>query len=84
MAKETIATPLVEFIGTGPYKLKERKPDQYVVLVRHDGYTARSETASGYAGRRGWEDGEDAVTLGADLGAALPLYCGSNDLAMGR
>ena len=38
----------------------------------------------GYAGRRGWEDGEDAVTLGADLGAALPLYCGSNDLAMGR
>jgi peptide/nickel transport system substrate-binding protein len=52
MAKETVATPLVEFIGTGPYRLKERKPDQYVVLVRHDGYTARTEAPSGYAGRR--------------------------------
>jgi peptide/nickel transport system substrate-binding protein len=52
MAKEMIATPLTEFVGTGPYKLKERKPDQYVVLVRHDGYAARTEAPSGYAGRR--------------------------------
>ena len=52
MAKESIAPQLKEFIGTGPYKFKERKPDQYTVLVRHDGYTARKEPASGYAGRR--------------------------------
>jgi peptide/nickel transport system substrate-binding protein len=52
MAKETIANPLVEFIGTGPYKLKERRPDQFVVLVKHDIYSARSEPASGYAGKR--------------------------------
>ena len=52
MAKETIATPLVEFVGTGPYKFRERKPDQFVVLVKHDAYAARSEPASGYAGRR--------------------------------
>ena len=52
MAKESIATPLVEFVGTGPYKFRERKPDQFVVLVKHDGYAARSEPASGYAGRR--------------------------------
>ena len=52
MAKESIAAPLVEFIGTGPYKFKERKPDQYVVLTRHEGYGARSEPASGYAGKR--------------------------------
>ena len=52
MAKETIANPLVEFIGTGPYKFRERKPDQYVVLVKHDGYSARTEAPSGYAGKR--------------------------------
>jgi peptide/nickel transport system substrate-binding protein len=52
MAKESIATPLVEFVGTGPYKFRERKPDQFVVLVKHDGYAARSEPPSGYAGKR--------------------------------
>ena len=34
MAKDSIATPLTQFIGTGPYMFKERKPDQYVQLVR--------------------------------------------------
>jgi peptide/nickel transport system substrate-binding protein len=52
MAKETIANPLVEFIGTGPYTFKERRPDQFVVLVKHDAYSARTEPASGYAGKR--------------------------------
>src|SRR5678816_2209415 len=52
MAKDSIATPLTQFIGTGPYMFKERKPDQYVQLVRFDGYAARSEPASGYAGKR--------------------------------
>ena len=36
MAKESIAEPLTQFIGTGPYLFKERKPDQYTVLVRFD------------------------------------------------
>ena len=52
MAKDSIATPLTQFIGTGPYMFKERKPDQYVQLVRFDGYNARKEPASGYAGQR--------------------------------
>jgi peptide/nickel transport system substrate-binding protein len=52
MAKESIANPLTEFVGTGPYKFKERKPDQFVVLVKHDGYAPRSEAPSGYAGKR--------------------------------
>ena len=41
MAKDSIATPLTQFVGTGPYMFKERKPDQYVQLVRFDGYSAR-------------------------------------------
>ena len=52
MPKDAIAAPLTQFIGTGPYQLKERKPDQYTILTRFDGYTARSEPASGYAGKR--------------------------------
>lgn len=52
MAKETIAQPLREFVGTGPYQFKERKPDQYVLLTRFDGYAARKEAANGYGGKR--------------------------------
>ena len=52
MAKESIANPLVDFVGTGPFKFRERKPDQFTVLVKHEGYAPRSEPASGYAGRR--------------------------------
>ena len=52
MAKESIASPLKEFVGTGPYRFKERKPDQYVLLTRFDKYSARKEPASGYGGKR--------------------------------
>jgi len=52
MAKDSIAPQLKEFIGTGPYKFKERRPDQFTVLTRFDGYAARKEPASGYAGKR--------------------------------
>jgi len=52
MAKESIATPLTSFVGTGPYKFTERKPDQYVLLNRFDKYSARTEPANGYGGKR--------------------------------
>lgn len=31
MPKESVAPVLQDFIGTGPYKLKERKPDQFCI-----------------------------------------------------
>lgn len=49
---ETIADTLTEFVGTGPYALKERKPDQYTQLVRFDGYKSPEGEPSNYAGRR--------------------------------
>ena len=52
MAKETLAQPLREFVGTGPYKFKERRPDQYVLLTRFEGYSARKEASNGYGGKR--------------------------------
>ena len=52
LAKETIAPQLKDFVGTGPYKLKERKPDQFTLLTRFDAYSSRKEVPSGYAGKR--------------------------------
>jgi peptide/nickel transport system substrate-binding protein len=43
---------LKEFVGTGPYKFVEHKPDRHIKLVRYDGYAARAEAASGLAGHR--------------------------------
>jgi peptide/nickel transport system substrate-binding protein len=52
MAKESIATPLTTFVGTGPYQFKERKPDAYVLLTKFAKYTPRKEAPSGYGGKR--------------------------------
>ena len=52
MPSEKIADTLTEFVGTGPYALKERKPDQYTQLVRFDGYKSPEGEPSNYAGKR--------------------------------
>lgn len=52
MPASTLADPLVEFVGTGPFKLKERVPDQYIDLEAFDAYTSPEGDADGYAGHR--------------------------------
>ncbi len=47
-----IASPLTAIIGTGPYKLRERKPDQYIQLVRFDAYASPPGAPDGYGGGR--------------------------------
>lgn len=44
--------PLKSFVGTGPFKLLEHKPDQYIRLEAFAGYVSPSGDASGYAGKR--------------------------------
>ena len=44
--------PITEFIGTGPYKLVERLPDQYTRVVRFDDYQSPPGDPDGYAGSR--------------------------------
>src|SRR6267143_5046559 len=39
-----------EYVGTGPFKLAEWKPDQYIRMVRFDEYKSRNETPNGYGG----------------------------------
>jgi len=41
-----------EFVGTGPFRFVEHRPDQYVRVARFDDYAARSEPPDGYGGRR--------------------------------
>ncbi|HET7344163.1 MAG TPA: ABC transporter substrate-binding protein [Methylomirabilota bacterium] len=43
---------LKDYVGTGPYRFVEHKPDRHIKLARFDGYAARGEAASGLAGQR--------------------------------
>ena len=52
MPKGKIAPALTEFVGTGPYQLKARVPDQYIQLVRFEGYKQRDGEPDGYGGAR--------------------------------
>ncbi|WP_408628676.1 ABC transporter substrate-binding protein [Aurantimonas marina] len=52
LPKETLAEPLTEFIGTGPFMLKERRPDQYIQLVSFPDYKPLDGEADGFGGRR--------------------------------
>jgi len=48
------AEPLAKenYIGTGPYKFGEWRPNRYVELVKFDGYSANPAPANGLAGKR--------------------------------
>jgi peptide/nickel transport system substrate-binding protein len=41
-----------DYIGTGPYKFSEWKPNRHVELVRNDDYSSPSGSSDGYAGER--------------------------------
>lgn len=43
---------VTEFIGTGPFRFVEHKPDRHIKLARYKEYAARSEAPNGYGGRR--------------------------------
>jgi peptide/nickel transport system substrate-binding protein len=49
--------PLKDFIGTGPYRFVEHRPDRHIKLARFKEYSARAEPPSGFGGRRtAWLD----------------------------
>jgi peptide/nickel transport system substrate-binding protein len=43
---------LKEFIGTGPFRFVEHRPDRHIKLARFKDYNARSEPANGFGGKR--------------------------------
>jgi len=50
--EEIIADTITAVIGTGPYMISRHVPDQYLQLVRFDGYVSRKEAPNGAAGGR--------------------------------
>jgi peptide/nickel transport system substrate-binding protein len=44
--------PVRRYVGTGPYKLREWVPDQYLTLDRYDGYTKFEGIPDGWSGDR--------------------------------
>jgi peptide/nickel transport system substrate-binding protein len=44
--------PIKEYVGTGPYRFVEHRPDRHVRLARFKDYVARAEPADGFGGRR--------------------------------
>jgi peptide/nickel transport system substrate-binding protein len=43
---------LKEFIGTGPYRFVEHRPDRHIKFVRFNDYAARPEPPNGFGGRK--------------------------------
>ena len=41
-----------EFIGTGPYRFVEHRPDRHIRLARFKEYVARTDAPEGYGGKR--------------------------------
>ncbi len=50
--EEILGDTVEQVVGTGPYMIAEHVPDQYLQLVRFDGYVSRDEPSSGSAGKR--------------------------------
>ncbi|MCY4007963.1 MAG: ABC transporter substrate-binding protein [Rhodobacteraceae bacterium] len=50
--EEIIGETIDTIVGTGPYMIAEHVPDQYLQLVRFDGYSSRSEPSNGASGAR--------------------------------
>ena len=44
--------PVKEYVGTGPYRFVEHRPDRHVKLVRFKDYAARAEAPDGFGGKR--------------------------------
>ena len=44
--------PVKEYIGTGPFRFVEHKPDRHIRLARFKEYSARSEAPDGHSGKR--------------------------------
>ena len=51
---EKYPTPqkVTEYVGTGPFKFVEWKPDSHIRMVRFDDYKPRPEPATGYGGAK--------------------------------
>jgi len=50
--QEILGADISKPVGTGPYKLVDHVPDQYIQVAKFDAYSSRSEPSDGAAGAR--------------------------------
>ena len=70
---------ITEWVGTGPFKLAEWKPDQYIRMVRFDDYKPLAGKQSGYGGAKivhvdelRWIPVPDAASRAAQVESGRP------------
>ena len=69
-------------IGTGPFKLKEWKKEQYIALEKFDGYVPVDEPRSGYAGdRTAYVDEVQFVVVPDSAAAEAAVVAGQIDVS---
>lgn len=72
-----------DLIGTGPYRVAEWKPDQYVRLIRFAGYASRTDPPSYMGGaRHAYLDEIRFIPVPDDLTRVAGLVSGEYDLAL--
>lgn len=52
IAEAAGAEPIQEFVGTGPFKVRDYIADQYLIVDEYEGYVPREEEPSGLAGAK--------------------------------
>ncbi len=50
--EEVLGETLSATVGTGPYRLVEHRPDQYIQVAKFDGFVSRDEPSDGNGGAR--------------------------------
>ena len=71
-------------VATGPFKLKDWRKGEYILLERFEGYKPREEARDGYAGGRfAYLDSVKFVITPEDAAAKAGLFAGDIDILLG-
>ena len=52
IAEVAAEKPVTEYVGTGPYKFLEWKPNRHIRFVRFDDYQSNGDSVNGYGGKK--------------------------------
>ena len=75
--------PLTEFIGTGPYRLVEWRPDAYIRFERFDDYAAIEGEPNGYGGHKyAFVDQIEFIPVPDEAARVAGLQAGDYQLGM--
>ncbi|MDQ3693077.1 MAG: ABC transporter substrate-binding protein [Chloroflexota bacterium] len=75
--------PLTEFVGTGPYRLLEWRPDAFMRFERFEEYAALEAEPNGYGGRKyAYADQIEFIPVPDEAARVAGLQAGDYELAL--